>query len=249
MYFTYLWAGSPTRRQTLQTGWLILSVHCCISSTQKAPATGNCSVSVSRMHELWGLQETEIISKRLLISCKFFLQLYFQGQMVSQALPLRRHMPFDCCSVLSAPHTPETTGGSPPAELIVQMLQHGLHPESGETPASESLEGSCTSPAVLLHWTPPSLLPSHGCGLKPHPQKPIFQFSPGCELQADGPKHRHPGLLTSTAAHWSPPVPWLQRLIQKCQPLSRALGRWFREGNGTPLQYSCLENPMDRGAW
>ena len=22
-----------------------------------------------------------------------------------------------------------------------------------------------------------------------------------------------------------------------------------REGNGTPLQYSCLENPKDRGAW
>ena len=22
-----------------------------------------------------------------------------------------------------------------------------------------------------------------------------------------------------------------------------------REGNGTPLQYSCLENPMDRAAW
>ena len=22
-----------------------------------------------------------------------------------------------------------------------------------------------------------------------------------------------------------------------------------REGNGTPLQYSCLENPMGRGAW
>ena len=21
------------------------------------------------------------------------------------------------------------------------------------------------------------------------------------------------------------------------------------EGNGTPLQYSCLENPMDRGPW
>ena len=21
------------------------------------------------------------------------------------------------------------------------------------------------------------------------------------------------------------------------------------EGNGTPLQYSCLEDPMDRGAW
>ena len=23
----------------------------------------------------------------------------------------------------------------------------------------------------------------------------------------------------------------------------------YREGNGTPLQYSCLENPMDNGAW
>ena len=26
-------------------------------------------------------------------------------------------------------------------------------------------------------------------------------------------------------------------------------GLYIREGNGTPLQYSCLENPMDRGAW
>ena len=23
----------------------------------------------------------------------------------------------------------------------------------------------------------------------------------------------------------------------------------FGEGNGNPLQYSCLENPVDRGAW
>ena len=26
-------------------------------------------------------------------------------------------------------------------------------------------------------------------------------------------------------------------------------GRPPGEGNGNPLQYSCLENPMDRGAW
>ena len=26
------------------------------------------------------------------------------------------------------------------------------------------------------------------------------------------------------------------------------LGRSLREGNGNPLQYACLENPMDRGA-
>ena len=27
------------------------------------------------------------------------------------------------------------------------------------------------------------------------------------------------------------------------------LGRSSGEGNGNPLQYSCLGNPMDRGAW
>ena len=27
------------------------------------------------------------------------------------------------------------------------------------------------------------------------------------------------------------------------------LGRSSEGGNGKPLQYSCLENPMDRGAW
>ena len=26
-------------------------------------------------------------------------------------------------------------------------------------------------------------------------------------------------------------------------------GRSPRGGDGNPLQYSCLENPMDRGAW
>ena len=27
------------------------------------------------------------------------------------------------------------------------------------------------------------------------------------------------------------------------------LGRFPGEGNGNPLQYSCLDNPMDRGPW
>ena len=33
---------------------------------------------------------------------------------------------------------------------------------------------------------------------------------------------------------------WVQSLGQKDSP---------GEGNGTPLQYPCLENLMDRGAW
>ena len=31
--------------------------------------------------------------------------------------------------------------------------------------------------------------------------------------------------------------------------LIRGWGRSLKKGNGNPLQYSCLENPMDRGTW
>ena len=31
--------------------------------------------------------------------------------------------------------------------------------------------------------------------------------------------------------------------------LISGLGRFPKEGNGNPLQYSCLENPRDGGAW
>ena len=31
--------------------------------------------------------------------------------------------------------------------------------------------------------------------------------------------------------------------------LTSGSGRSPREGNGNPLQYSCLGNPMERGAW
>ena len=27
------------------------------------------------------------------------------------------------------------------------------------------------------------------------------------------------------------------------------LGRSLRKGNGNPFQYSCLENPKDKGSW
>ena len=33
------------------------------------------------------------------------------------------------------------------------------------------------------------------------------------------------------------------------QGLIPGLGRSPGGGNGNPLQYSCLENPEDRGAW
>ena len=49
--------------------------------------------------------------------------------------------------------------------------------------------------------------------------------------------------------------PWSGGMVVKNPPANGDLGsipgsgRSPGEGNGNPLQYSCLENPMDRGAW
>ena len=55
------------------------------------------------------------------------------------------------------------------------------------------------------------------------------------------------------------PVKWLSVTVVKNPPANaRAAGdtglipgsrRSPGEGNGTPLYYSCQDNPMDRGAW
>ena len=37
--------------------------------------------------------------------------------------------------------------------------------------------------------------------------------------------------------------------IVQLSHLIMTTGKTIGEGNGTPLQYSCLENPMDGGAW
>ena len=53
----------------------------------------------------------------------------------------------------------------------------------------------------------------------------------------------------------------LSKRSPKCPTISKSIGNPAKrmvlalgntligEGNGTPLQYSCLENPMDGGAW
>ena len=48
-------------------------------------------------------------------------------------------------------------------------------------------------------------------------------------------------------------LPWWLRWQSACSmgdlDSIPGLGRCPREGNGNPFQYSCLDNPMDRGAW
>ena len=45
--------------------------------------------------------------------------------------------------------------------------------------------------------------------------------------------------ISQVATHWMN----LDSCCMSCLGFSRVV-----EGNGNPLQYSCLENPMDRGA-
>ena len=44
--------------------------------------------------------------------------------------------------------------------------------------------------------------------------------------------------------------PWIhQEYTFRHRSACRTLAESPEEGNGNPLQYSCLENPMDSGAW
>ena len=66
--------------------------------------------------------------------------------------------------------------------------------------------------------------------------------------------------LESTILHilWTSSLSWSSLVAQTVKSLPAIQETWVRslgqkdspgEGNGNPLQYSCLENPMGRGAW
>ena len=62
------------------------------------------------------------------------------------------------------------------------------------------------------------------------------------------------GLLASYVLSIRVHLPWWLRGYSICPQCGRPgfnpwVGKIPGEGNGNPLQYSCLENPMDGGAW
>ena len=50
-----------------------------------------------------------------------------------------------------------------------------------------------------------------------------------------------------------PGLPLVPQMVKNLPAMQESLipvlGRFLKEGNSNPFQYSCLENPMDRGAW
>ena len=99
------------------------------------------------------------------------------------------------------------------------------------SPSPPALQGEAAPDPVLLLWEP--LLQIRDNPQFPHPS--VYQR---VNLQCwTFPETDHRSLLRVTG--WGGERAW------HSLPLTPPLG----EGNGNPLQYSCLENPMDGGAW
>ena len=85
--------------------------------------------------------------------------------------------------------------------------------------------------------------------IKPH-LKQVLAALDGCEPKKENLFLESPFELC--AYHFQFPR-WLSGKESSCQAgdagLILRLGRSTGEGNGNPLQYSCLGNPTDRGAW
>ena len=119
-----------------------------------------------------------------------------------------------------------------------------------------------TVPRLLSPFTHPTLPSSP----RDHLQWPLAKTSPphgvpaaGCPFPGHSPSSwllwcsTHPGIPPTLLLHLLTPLPLLgfpdgpssKEPVCQCRRQGRSLG----EGNGNPLQYSCLENPMGRRAW
>ena len=103
----------------------------------------------------------------------------------------------------------------------------------------------------------PVLLPG-----KSHGQRSLVGYSPWCRKESDTTEllHFHLNFYTKTtyvfcrkcewlSCVWLFVTPWIHSPWNSPGQNTGVGSLSLGEGNGTPLQYSCLENPMDGGAW
>ena len=89
----------------------------------------------------------------------------------------------------------------------------------------------CSSRTYLLHWTTYHE-PLNMIHITFHSMVPVYHY-----------------LLEF---HWASPVAQVVENLPANEGVTDSIpgsGRYPGKGNGNPLQYSCLENSMDRGAW
>ena len=121
----------------------------------------------------------------------------------------------------------QDSGSNQPGKLLVFGRVEGWEKQPG-----------CGSP-VHRSWRPCAphleIFPSQGCSLSSK-AKPHAVRSPGNEiLPLEGFPNGSNGKVSARNAEELGLIP--------------GSGQFPGEGNGNPLQYPCLENPMDGGAW
>ena len=133
-----------------------------------------------------------------------------------------------------------TSSHPPPTGMLLLELDRYIFPTWG----------LCTNLFLYLQcsshqeWV---TLPSNGLMERPSP-KLLHKITPVATLST------HPVFLVFLALDMTWGLPqWLSSKESTCHAGDVGsipwLGRSPKGGNGNPLQYSCLENPTDRGAW
>ena len=153
----------------------------------------------------------------------------------------RSHPPSQLQFILSLP--PTSTSGSKTLRNCAWAPFVNLHLH-----ASISISFSLSTSIPLVHWM---------VGLFPVLQ--LRPRSPVALLKTHFTKEVHETLLLAILQDICMAVREIQALVGKNMPANAGdkrdtssilgLGRSPGGGHGNPLQYSCLENPMDRGAW
>ena len=121
---------------------------------------------------------------------------------------------------------------------------------------SQHARPPCPSPTPRIYWNScpssqwchpaisSSVVPFSSCP-QSLPYQGLFQWvNSSHEVSQSTGVSALASVLPMNTQDWSP-LEWTGWIITIRHPLWDILG----EGNGTPLQYSCLENPMDGGAW
>ena len=125
------------------------------------------------------------------------------------------------------------------ASVCLQCRRPGFDPWIGKIPWSRK-------------WQPtPVFLPGES-----HRQKSLVDYSPRSHTESDTTEQQHTFEYETSKAKNNanggfPGGPVVQNLCSNAgdMDLITVLGISPGEGNGSPLQCSCLENPIDRGSW
>ena len=134
--------------------------------------------------------------------------------------------------------------GAPPVQFSRSVVSDSLWPHE-----SQHTRPSCLSPTPgvpsnscpLSRWCHPAILSSVVSFSSCSKSLPASGFFPMSQLFTWGGQSIGMGFPGDAIIGKEPAC--------QCRSKSHGSGRPPGEGNGNPLQYSCLGNPMDRGTW